>query len=202
MQIWVFDGTQLVRVILSRPPEEVYQEQEEIIAELRNATQHRIIVDEIRFHLDSIGRIRMDWCDLYFHAVDPQTQQIAPVDEILKDIDRNYDYLKVNPLNFLLLICISTNIAFFQDYYAGFAIENVVPAYIAIVQDEFDLAVAGLVALVIVLFVGVISFIVLCCCLKHWNLSVPVETRRKEALIKKQIIEDLNTTENPLWIEQ
>ena len=89
-----------------------------------------------------------------------------------------------------------------QDYYAGFAIENVVPAYIAIVQDEFDLAVAGLVALVIVLFVGVISFIVLCCCLKHWNLSVPVETRRKEALIKKQIIEDLNTTENPLWIEQ
>ncbi|XP_030375900.1 cadherin-87A [Scaptodrosophila lebanonensis] len=182
VHIWVFDGTQLVRVILSRPPEEVYQEQEEIIAELRNATQHRIIVDEIRFHLDSIGRIRMDWCDLYFHAVDPQTQQIAPVDEILKDIDRNYDYLK--------------------DYYAGFAIENVVPAYIAIAQDEFDLAVAGLVALVIVLFVGVISFIVLCCCLKHWNLSVPVETRRKEALIKKQIIEDLNTTENPLWIEQ
>ncbi|XP_070137828.1 cadherin-87A [Drosophila bipectinata] len=182
VNIWVFDGTQLVRVILSRPPEEVYQEQEEIIAELRNATQHRIIVDEIRFHLDSIGRIRMDWCDLYFHAVDPKTQQIAPVDEILKDIDRNYDYLK--------------------DYYAGFAIENVVPAYIAIVQDEFDLAVAGLVALVIVLFVGVISFIVLCCCLKHWNLSVPVETRRKEALIKKQIIEDLNTTENPLWIEQ
>ncbi|TDG52178.1 hypothetical protein AWZ03_001459 [Drosophila navojoa] len=182
VNIWVFDGTQLVRVILSRPPEEVYQEQEEIIAELRNATQHRIIVDEIRFHLDSIGRIRMDWCDLYFHAVDPQSQQIAPVDEILKDIDRNYDYLK--------------------DYYAGFAIENVVPAYIAIVQDEFDLAVAGLVALVIVLFVGVISFIVLCCCLKHWNLSVPVETRRKEALIKKQIIEDLNTTENPLWIEQ
>lgn len=34
------------------------------------------------------------------------------------------------------------------------------------------------------------------------NLSVPTENRRKEALIKKQIIEDLNTTENPLWIEQ
>jgi len=46
----------------------------------------------------------MDWCDLYFHAVDPQTQQIAPVDEILKDIDRNYDYLKVAYLNSNLLI--------------------------------------------------------------------------------------------------
>ncbi|XP_036327722.1 cadherin-87A [Rhagoletis pomonella] len=180
--VWVFDSTQLVRVILSRPPEEVHQEQEEIIAELRNATQHRIIVDEIRYHVDAMGRIRMDWCDLFFHAVEPHTQQIAAVDEILKVIDANYDYLR--------------------DYYAGFAIENVVPAYITIVQDEFDLAVAGLVALIIVLFVGVISFIVLCCCLKHWNLSVPVENRRKEALIKKQIIEDLNTTENPLWIEQ
>lgn len=29
-----------------------------------------------------------------------------------------------------------------------------------------------------------------------------METRRKDALIKKQIVEDLNTTENPLWIEQ
>ncbi|XP_055907536.1 cadherin-87A isoform X2 [Eupeodes corollae] len=181
VNIWIFDSSQLIRIILSRPPEEVYQEQDEIIAELRNATQHRIIVDEIRFHVDSMGRIRMDWCDLFFHAVD-ESQQIAPVDDILKVIDTNYDYLK--------------------DYYSGYAIENVVPAYITIVQEEFDLALAGLVALIIVLFVGVISFIVLCCCLKHWNLSVPVENRRKEALIKKQIIEDLNTTENPLWIEQ
>uniref|UniRef100_A0A1A9WEW2 Cadherin domain-containing protein n=1 Tax=Glossina brevipalpis TaxID=37001 RepID=A0A1A9WEW2_9MUSC len=180
--VWIFDYTQLVRVILSRPPDEVYQEQDEIIAELRNATQHCIIVDEIRFHVDSLGRVRMDWCDLFFHAVEPQSLQIAPVDEILKVIDANYDYLR--------------------DYYAGFAIENVVPAYTAIVQEEFDLAIAGLVALIIVLFVGVVSFIVLCCCLKHWNLSVPTESRRKEALIKKQIVEDLNTTENPLWIEQ
>lgn len=180
VNVWIFDSSQLIRIILSRPPEEVYQEQDEIIAELRNATQHRIIVDEIRFHVDSMGRIRMDWCDLFFHAVD-ENQQIAPVDDILKVIDANYDYLR--------------------DYYSGYAIENVVPAYITIVQEEFDLALAGLVALIIVLFVGVISFIVLCCCLKHWNLSVPVENRRKEALIKKQI-EDLNTTENPLWIEQ
>lgn len=180
--IWVFDSSQQVRVIISRSPEVVYHEQEEIIAELRNATQHRIIVDEIRFHVDTMGRIRMDWSDMFFHAVDHQNQQIAPVDEILKVIDESYDYLK--------------------DYYAGFAIENVVPAYVRIVQDEFDLALAGLVALIIVLFVGVISFLVLCCCLKHWNLSVPAEARRKDALIKKQIIEDLNTTENPLWIEQ
>lgn len=61
---------------------------------------------------------------------------------------------------------------------------------------------AAIVALLIVLFVGAISFIVLCCCLKNWVISIPPETRRKDALIKKQIIDDLNTTENPLWIEQ
>ncbi|XP_037922792.1 cadherin-87A [Hermetia illucens] len=180
--VWIFDSEQLIRVILSRPPSEVHQERDEIVAELGNATHKHIVVDEIRYHVDAVGRIRMDWCDLFFHAVDLSTNEITPVNNILKVIDANYDYLK--------------------DYYAGFAIENVVPAYATIEEDEFDMALAGLVALIIVLFVGAISFIVLCCCLKQCNLSIPLEKTRKEALIKKQIIEDLNTTENPLWMEQ
>lgn len=85
----------MVRVILSRPPSEVHQEQHEIIVELQNATQKRIIIDEIRYHVDSMGRIRMDWCDMFFHAVEPSTQTIVPVDDILKVIDSHYDFLKV-----------------------------------------------------------------------------------------------------------
>ncbi|KAL1376738.1 hypothetical protein pipiens_016725 [Culex pipiens pipiens] len=180
--VWIFNPEQLVRVILSRPPSEVHMDRDEIISELSNATQKMIIVDEIRYHVDSLGRIRMDWCDMYFHAIDMNTQMIVPVEEILREIDAKYDFL--------------------QDYNAGFSIENVVPAYAANVQDEFDLALAAIIALLIVLFVGAVSFIVLCCCLKHWVITIPNETRRKDALIKKQIIEDLNTTENPLWIEQ
>lgn len=146
--VWVFNPEQLVRVILSRPPSEVHNEQDEIIAELRNATQKRIIIDEIRYHVDAIGRIRMDWCDLFFHAVEPDTHQIVPVDMVLKVIDAHYDFLK--------------------DYYAGFAIENVVPAQNTYVEEEIDLALTGLIALLVVLFIGAISFIVLCCCLKNW----------------------------------
>lgn len=56
-----------------------------------------IIIDEIRFHFDSMGRIRMDWSDLYFHAVDPQTNAVVPVSDILKIIDAQYDFLKVGP---------------------------------------------------------------------------------------------------------
>ena len=80
---------------MSRPPSEVHQEREEIITELRNATQKSIIIDEIRYHVDSVGRIRMDWCDLYFHAIEPSTQAIVPVDDVLKVIDSHYDFLKV-----------------------------------------------------------------------------------------------------------
>ncbi|XP_053671726.1 cadherin-87A [Anopheles nili] len=182
VHVWIFNPEQLVRMILSRPPSEVHQDRDEIVSELGNATQRLIIVDEIRYHVDSLGRIRMDWCDMYFHAVDTATQMIVPVEEILREIDAKYDFL--------------------QDYNAGFSILNVVPAYATTAQDEFDLALAALIALLIVLFVGAVSFIVLCCCLKHWSITIPSETRRKDALIKKQIIEDLNTTENPLWIEQ
>lgn len=200
--MWIFNPEQLIRVILSRPPSEVYKEQDEIIVELHNATQKRIIIDEIRYHVDSMGRIRMDWCDMFFHAVEPSTQTIVPVDDILKVIDSHYDFLKVIAITthakFKTFNCFVT----FQDYYSGFAIENVVPAHSKYVEEEFDLALAGLVALLIVLFVGTISFLVLCCCLKHWSMSIPSETRRKDALIKKQIVEDLSTTENPLWIEQ
>lgn len=179
----MFQPDQLVRVILSRPPSEVNALRSEIVSELRNATGRRIIVAEIRHHIDPLGRMRTDWCDLFFHAVDERTLAIVPVDDVLRVIDAHYDFLR--------------------DYYAGYAIENVVPAHSTFVEEEFDLALAALVALVIVLFVGAISFAVLCCCLRHWSVSIPTETRRNEALIKKQqIVEDLSTTENPLWIEQ
>lgn len=180
--ISIFRPDQLVRVIMSRPPSEVIQEQDEIITELHNATGKRIVLDEIRHHVNAMGRIRMDWCDLFFHAIDEPTETIVPVDEMLKIIDNNYDFLK--------------------DYYAGFAIENIIPAHAKYVNEEVDLALIGLLALLVVLFIGAISFMVLCCCLKNWNISIPAQTRRKEALIKKQFIEDLSTTENPLWIEQ
>lgn len=101
----------MVRVILSRPPSEVNEERDEIISELHNATQKHIIIDEIRYHVDSQGRIRMDWCDLFFHAVDPDTKTIVPVDDILKVVDAQYDFLKVcqiylHNFSFFFVFCI------------------------------------------------------------------------------------------------
>ncbi|XP_011882059.1 PREDICTED: cadherin-87A [Vollenhovia emeryi] len=182
VHVWVFEPSQLIRVILSRPPEEVNSERDEIVSELSNATQSRVVVDDIRYHVDASGHIRREWCDMYLHVVEPKTQTIAPIPHVLKVIDAKYDFLK--------------------HYYAGFAIENVVPAYAGVQEEPFDPALAALIALLVVLLVGAVTVTVVCCCLRHWVITVPNDIRKKDGLIKKQIIDELNTTENPLWIEQ
>jgi hypothetical protein len=42
------------------------------------------------------------------------------------------------------------------------------PAFVGVHEEPFDPALAALIALLIVLFVGCITFIVACCCLRHW----------------------------------
>ncbi len=69
-------------------------ERDEILVELTNVTKNRIIIDDIRYHVDGVGRIRMDWTDLFFHAVDNESQSIVPVHELLTEIDSKYDFLK------------------------------------------------------------------------------------------------------------
>lgn len=95
-QVWIYEPEQLVRIILSRPPSEVQGERDEILVELTNVTKNRIhiIIDDIRYHVDTVGRIRMDWTDMFFHAVDTNTKTIIPVFEILSEIDSKYDFLK------------------------------------------------------------------------------------------------------------
>lgn len=94
IQVWIYEPEQLVRVILSRPPSEVQTERDEILVELTNVTKKHIIIDDIRYHVDNVGRIRMDWTDLFFHAVDMETKSIVPVYDILNEIDSKYDFLK------------------------------------------------------------------------------------------------------------
>lgn len=48
----------------------------------------------MRYHIDNVGRIRMDWTDLFLHAVDPESKAIVPVNDILTEIDSKYDFLK------------------------------------------------------------------------------------------------------------
>ncbi|XP_065199853.1 cadherin-87A [Planococcus citri] len=181
LNIWVYESQQLARVILSRPPKEVESRVHKIAAQLSNATGNVVVVDALRYHVNSIGQTQHDWCDMYLHMINNETQTIVTIPEVLKIIDAKYDYLK--------------------DDYAGFAIENVLPAYVEKPNEPFEPALAALVALAIVLFVGCTSVLVLCCCFRHWIVMEPLDMKC-DMLIKKPIIDDLSTTENPLWIEQ
>lgn len=71
-------------------------ERDEILVELTIVTKNRIhiIIDDIRYHVDAVGRIRMDWTDMFFYAVDTKTKTIVPVFEVLTEIDSKYDFLK------------------------------------------------------------------------------------------------------------
>lgn len=180
--VWIFEPEQLIRIILSRPVEEVLKEKGEIVQELTNATNSIIIATNIKSHVNETGQVNNEWSDMYILSVNRSTQTIESVFDILKIIDAKYDFLK--------------------DYYAGFAIENVLPAFAQEVEDSFDPALSALIALVVVLTVGIVTFTVVCCCLRKCMISPNDLKKKKDALISKAIIDELNTTENPLWIEQ
>lgn len=42
------------------------------------------------------------------------------------------------------------------------------PAYAGVQEEPFDPALAALIALLVVLLVGAVTFTVVCCCLRHW----------------------------------
>ncbi|KAB0801704.1 hypothetical protein PPYR_03890 [Photinus pyralis] len=180
--VWIFEPEQLIRIILSRPVEEVLKEKDEIVQELTNATNSIIIATSIKSHINETGQVNDEWSDLYILSVNRSTQTIDSVFDILKIIDAKYDFLK--------------------DYYAGFAIENVLPAFAQEEEESFDPALSALIALVVVLTVGIVTFTVVCCCLRKCMISPNDLKKKKDALISKAIIDELNTTENPLWIEQ
>lgn len=112
---------------MSRPPENVHADRNAVAAELSTVTRGLVVLDNVRYHVDDMGRLKHEWSvyylgkhpfvinwffrsDMYMHVVNPATMEIVPVPQVLKLIDSNYDTLK--------------------DYYSGFAIENVVVSFI------------------------------------------------------------------------
>ena len=81
-QVWVIEPYQSIRVILSRPPEEINRERDEIVAELSNATQNLVVVDDIRYYIDKAGHVHRDWTDMCLHVVDNMTQNIIDVAQV------------------------------------------------------------------------------------------------------------------------
>uniref|UniRef100_A0A1E1WC56 Uncharacterized protein n=2 Tax=Pectinophora gossypiella TaxID=13191 RepID=A0A1E1WC56_PECGO len=153
-----------------------------VLEKLANAGQALLVPGRRLPHVQADRRYD-DWCEIHLHAVDPTTYQVLPVEKVLETIDSKYDELK--------------------DVYQEFGVETLIAASATSkAPDAFDPALAALIALLIVLFTGIVTFIVVCACLKHWVIPPPsMQSSKGDSLARRRILEELSTTENPLWLE-
>ncbi|CAH2040130.1 unnamed protein product, partial [Iphiclides podalirius] len=177
--LWVIDRSALIRLVVSRScasPSGAVRER------LQQAGQALLVAGRT-LPLVQADRLHDDWCEIHLHAVDPSTYQVLPVDRVLKTIDSKYDQLK--------------------DVYQQFGVETLIAASATSkAPDSFDPALAALIALLIVLFTGIVTFVVVCACLKHWVIPPPsLQSSKGDSLARRRILEELSTTENPLWLE-
>ncbi|CAK1578959.1 unnamed protein product [Parnassius mnemosyne] len=177
--LWIIDRSALIRMVVSRscsaPAVDVRKRLE--------AAGQALLVTGRRLPLVQADRRHDDWCEIHLHAVDPSTYQVLPVDKVLETIDSKYDELK--------------------DVYQEFGVETLIAASATSkAPDSFDPALATLIALLIVLFTGIVTFVVVCACLKHWVIPPPsLQSSKGDSLARRRILEELSTTENPLWLE-
>ena len=187
--LWVYEPVQQLKLVVNKDPMQVNREKQNIIMELKNVTEKIVVIDDIKYHVNSASGLRRDMTDMYIHVVDDSTNEIIPPEEVVKVIDANYDYLAKN--------------------FDGIGIHQVIPAQVKNEEVAFDSNLAALIALAIVLFVGFITFFVVMCCLKYWFLSPtirPMKLQESPRPVKpgSTMVDDnvAGGTDNPLWIDQ
>lgn len=187
--LWVYEPVQQLKLVVNKDPMQVNREKENIIMELKNVTEKIVVIDDIKYHVNSASGLRRDMTDMYIHVVDDSTNEIIPPEEVVKVIDANYDYLAKN--------------------FDEIGIHQVIPAQVKNEEVAFDSNLAALIALAIVLFVGFITFFVVMCCLKYWFLSPtirPMKLQESPRPVKpgSTMVDDnvAGGTDNPLWIDQ
>ena len=150
--LWIFEPEQQIKLVINQNPMAVDRNKEDIVRKLRNnVTEDVIVIDDIRYHVSPSDGLRRDMTDMYIHVVDPDTFTISDPDTFVKAVDANYDNLAV--------------------YYEDFGIHMIVPAELKTEETVFDTNLVALVALLIVLFIGLVTFAVVTCCLRYWVLS-------------------------------
>ncbi|KAL0831734.1 hypothetical protein ABMA28_001276 [Loxostege sticticalis] len=177
--VWIIDRSSLIRMVVSRSCNAPVTGVQKRLASAGNV----LLVPGRRLPLVQADRRYDDWCEIHLLAVDPTTYQVLPVEKVLENIDSKFDDLK--------------------DIYQEFGVETLIAASATSkAPDSFDPALAALIALLIVLFTGIVTFIVVCACLKHWVIPPPsMQSSKGDSLARRRILEELSTTENPLWLE-
>ncbi|CAB4068010.1 Cadherin-87A [Lepeophtheirus salmonis] len=201
VNIWIIESHQLIKLVVNKEPLKANQFKEDIIKELSNITENTVLVSDIRYHVTEDNRLTRDMTDMYLSVVNKNENMIVHPDEIIKIADENYDYL--------------------NSYYEEAGIVSILPASQTSHQMEepFDKNLAALIALILVTFIGIVIFSILCCCSKSWVASSysnkPMRLQESPQLGYSShklshagsVIDNTdagcgNGTDNPLWIDQ
>ncbi|CAG0880821.1 unnamed protein product [Cyprideis torosa] len=186
VEVWFYDPSWLLRVILSAPPRDVVSIQHLLTDKLTLFSDQRVIAADLRQFVDDENQIQRDWTELHVIGVDPLKRSLTSPSVILKAVDANHEQLK--------------------EYYDSFQVEHILPYESPLEEASSDPLVAVLVALLIIMAVGSLSVCIICCCLKQC-----IPTARKERLINREtpphtpgsvpVPTNGVATENPLWID-
>ena len=89
----MYEPAQQLKLVINKDPMEVNRQKETIIAQLSNVTQKIVVIDDIKYHVNTAAGLRRDMTDMYIHVVDDASAEIMKPEEVLRVIDANYDYL-------------------------------------------------------------------------------------------------------------
>ena len=163
VNVWIYEPEQLIKLVIAKPPMKVHKNKTLIISELKNVTRQVVVVDEIRYHIDSQLGLQRDMTDMYLHVVDEGTNTIVEPEEVLAKVDANVDHLAL--------------------YYEEAGIRKIILAEESKEQEsEFDANLAALIALLLVLFLGVVMFSLMCCCVKSWVFAASASSNKPQKL--------------------
>ncbi|XP_053210328.1 cadherin-23-like [Panonychus citri] len=93
VKIYLLREDQRVRFVLRLTPSELRERLEKFRDVLSNITGAIVNVDNYKFHSNGDGIVDKLKTDLYLHFVDPNDNSIMDVNNVLKLIDKNIDYL-------------------------------------------------------------------------------------------------------------
>uniref|UniRef100_T1IV10 Uncharacterized protein n=1 Tax=Strigamia maritima TaxID=126957 RepID=T1IV10_STRMM len=141
-EVWIFEQSQLLRVVVAFPPDIVTQDLPLFVELLSNLTQGKVYVDDIRYHTNKKSIIDKDKTDILIHVVDTSRYEIKSVIEVLNAVD---------------------NVFLFHPQYQQLHLTSVEPVHGQTTPEEFNPALIALIALVLVISLGFIIVAIICC---------------------------------------
>ncbi|XP_070543956.1 cadherin-23-like [Ptychodera flava] len=172
LSIYLLRDDQRVKVIVLDESDNVIGWVDDFMAEISNITNAQCSDDSIKVHIDANGEPQSSMTDIFMHCVDPDTNEIMPVDDIIALLDRYEDNL--------------------SDLYSRYSVIAVVPAVSESTQLDYQTYLQ--ISMGVLLFVLLFLLILLLCC--YFSMRSKYQRKLRAATSGVAVTEDAKVTNN------